>query len=138
MLILEYISTQPPPPRVVRCHNVSQGVQWLSTGPVIHAHACIGSTLYWQLHAEHEAAWNGIKETLYKHPVLQYYHESKALKVSTYAYIYGIGAIMLQETDSEWMPVAYASNSMTTAERNHDQIEKEQLGVVIPRIHCHR
>ena len=42
---------------------------------------------------------------------------------------------MLQKTDSEWMPVAYASNSMTTAEQNHDQIETEQLGVVFPRIH---
>ena len=33
----------------------------------------------WQWHAEHEAAWNGIKETLSKHPVLQYYDDSKAL-----------------------------------------------------------
>ena len=84
----------------------------------------------WQWHAEHEAAWNGIKETLSKHPVLQYYDESKALKVSTDASKDGIGAVLLQETDGEWMPVAYASRSMTAAERNYAQIEKEQLGVV--------
>ena len=84
----------------------------------------------WQWHAEHEAAWNGIKETLSKHPVLQYYDESKALKVSTDASKDGIGAVLLQETDWQWMPVAYASRSMTAAERNYAQIEKEQLGVV--------
>ena len=84
----------------------------------------------WQWHAEHEAEWNGIKETLSKHPVLQYYDESKALKVSTDASKDGIGAVLLQETDGEWMPVAYASRSMTAAERNYAQIEKEQFGVV--------
>ena len=84
----------------------------------------------WQWHAEHEAAWNGIKETLSKHPVLQYYDESKALKVSTDASKDGIGAVLLQETEGQWMPVAYASRSMTAAERNYAQIEKEQLGVV--------
>ena len=31
----------------------------------------------WQWQHEHELAWNGIKETLSKHPVLQYYDESK-------------------------------------------------------------
>ena len=35
----------------------------------------------WQWHAEHEAAWKGIKEILSKQPVLQYYDESKALKI---------------------------------------------------------
>ena len=67
---------------------------------------------------------------LSKHPVLQYYDESKALKVSTDAFKDGIGAVLLQETDGQWMPVAYASRSMTAAERNYAQIEKEQLGVV--------
>ena len=55
----------------------------------------------WQWHAEHEAAWNGIKETLSKHPVLQYYDESKALKVSTDASKDGIGAVLLQETEGQ-------------------------------------
>ena len=42
---------------------------------------------------------------------------SKALKRSTDASKDGIGAVLLQETDGEWMPVVYASRSMTAAER---------------------
>ena len=84
----------------------------------------------WQWQHEHELAWNGFKETLSKHPVLRYYDECKSLKVSSDASRDGIGAILLQETNGEWMPVAYASRSMTTAEKNYAQIETEQLGVM--------
>ena len=90
----------------------------------------LGKDIEWQWNAEQEAAWIGIKEALTKHPVLQYYDESKAIKVSSDASKDGIGAVLLQETKGEWMPVAYASRSMTTAEKNYAQIEKEQLSVV--------
>ena len=84
----------------------------------------------WQWQREHELAWNGIKETLSKHQVLQYYDESKSLKVLSDASKDGIGAVLLQETNGEWMPVVHNSRYMTTAEKNYAQIEKEQLGVV--------
>ncbi|KAK2143360.1 hypothetical protein NP493_4554g00000 [Ridgeia piscesae] len=90
----------------------------------------LGKDIEWQWNAEQEAAWIGIKEALTKHPVLQYYDESKAIKVSSDASKDGIGAVLLQETKGEWMAVAYASRSMTTAEKNYAQIEKEQLSVV--------
>ena len=50
----------------------------------------------WQWQHEHEHAWNGIKETLSKHPLLQYYDESKSFKVSSDASKDGIGAVLLQ------------------------------------------
>ena len=53
----------------------------------------------WQWQHEHELAWNGIKETLSKHPLLQYYDESKSLKVSSDASRDGIGAVLLRD---EW------------------------------------
>ena len=56
--------------------------------------------------------------------MLQYYDESKALKVSSDASTDGIGAVLPQETNGEWMPVANTSRSMTKAEKNYAQIEK--------------
>ena len=84
----------------------------------------------WQWLPEHEKACQGIKHILSSHPVLQYYGERKPVKLSSDASKDGIGAALLQETDGQWMPVAYASRAMTSAERNYAQIEKEQLGVV--------
>ena len=84
----------------------------------------------WQWLPEHEKAWQGIKHILSSHPVLQYYDERKHVKLSSDASKDGIGAALLQENDGQWMPVAYASRAMTSAERNYAQIEKEQLGVV--------
>ena len=77
----------------------------------------------WQWHSEQESARNGIKEILSKHHVLQYYDESKALKVSRVASKDGIAAVLLQETNGEWMPVAYAWRSMTKAGKNYSTIE---------------
>ena len=85
---------------------------------------------YWQWLPEHEKAWQGMKHILSSHPVLQYYDERKPVKLSSDASKDGIGAALLQETDGQWMPVAYASRAMTSAERNYAQIEKEQLGVM--------
>ena len=72
----------------------------------------------WQWLPEHEKAWQGIKHILSSHPVLQYYDERKPVKLSSDASKDGIGEALLQETDGQWMPVAYASRAMTSAERN--------------------
>ncbi len=51
----------------------------------------------------------------------------------------GLGAVILQKKDAKWMPVAYASWSLTPAKRNYAQIEKELLGVVFAceRFYCY-
>eukprot|EP00731_Ephydatia_muelleri_P022771 Em0015g354a len=40
-----------------------------------------------------------------------------------------LGAVLLQEKDSVWKPVSYASRSMSETERRYAQIEKEALAV---------
>ena len=41
-----------------------------------------------------------------------------------------LGAVLLQEHDGNWLPVAFISRAMTSAEKNYAQIEKELLGLV--------
>ena len=60
----------------------------------------------WQWLPENEKSWHGIKHILSSHPVLQYYDESKIVKLSSDASKNGIGAALLQESDGQWMPVA--------------------------------
>lgn len=68
-----------------------------------------------------------LKGSLTREPVLKFYDQDKPLKVSTDASKAGLGAILLQQHDTEWYPVAYASRTMTSVERNYAQIEKETL-----------
>ena len=51
------------------------------------------------------------------------------LKFSADASSYGLGVVLLQEIDSKWQPVAYASCTMSDTERisQHVQIEKKRF-----------
>ncbi|KAK3887563.1 hypothetical protein Pcinc_008269 [Petrolisthes cinctipes] len=59
-------------------------------------------------------------------PVLQYYDLRLPVTLQCDALNYGLGAAILQEGK----PVAYASRSLTSAEKNYAQIEKEMLAIV--------
>ena len=41
-----------------------------------------------------------------------------------------LDAVLLQDHDGTWFPVAYASRVINTAERNYAQIKKATLGAV--------
>lgn len=71
-----------------------------------------------------------VKEELTKPIVLSLYDLKADTKIATDASLYGLGAVLLQETtESQWKPVAYASRSMTETERRYAQIEKEALAI---------
>ncbi|PIK49754.1 hypothetical protein BSL78_13379 [Apostichopus japonicus] len=74
-------------------------------------------------------AWNSIKEILAKEPVLAYYDSKKEIKIAADASQSGLGSVVLQLYGQDWKPVAYASRSMTSAETNYAQIEKELLAL---------
>ena len=75
------------------------------------------------------SAYNQIKEKLTKPTVLALYNVNADLKVSADASSYGLGAVLLQHSDQEWLPVVYASRAMTDTERRYAQIEKEALAI---------
>ena len=80
----------------------------------------------WHGSERQEKALQAIKEKLTRDATLQYYDVEKPLTVSVDASSHGLGACLLQEG----RPVRYASNSLTSAEKNYPQIEKELLAIV--------
>ena len=68
-----------------------------------------------------------VKEEISKPTTLALYDPEAPAKISADASSYGLGAVLLQEIDSQWKPIAYASRSMTDTERRYAQIEKEAL-----------
>ena len=82
----------------------------------------------WQWSHVHEQKC--LKSSLVKEPALKLYDPSKPVKMSTDASKNGLGAVLLQQHDCDWFPVAYASRTMSSTETNYAQIEKETLGAV--------
>ena len=88
-----------------------------------------GATFSWT--QEQEQAWQTLKADMTTTPVLQYYDPRKKLKIACDASKTGLGAVLLQCTsENNWLPIAYASRSMSKAERNYATIEKELLAIV--------
>lgn len=66
-----------------------------------------------------------IKKALSSTPVLRFYNVNEDVKLQADASSYALGAALFQADQ----PVAYASRSLTKAELNYPQIEKEALAI---------
>jgi hypothetical protein len=80
----------------------------------------------WQWSFEHDAALEKLKRAISSSPVLRVYDAAKPSIIQTDASSYGLGACLLQDN----FPVAFMSRTLSEAERNYAQIEKELLAVV--------
>lgn len=87
-----------------------------------------GSKLSWG-EAEEEAFLK-LKEVLTADPVLKLADLSRQFILRTDASGTGLGAVLLQETDGEVFPVAYASKKLSVSQRKYSVIELECLAVV--------
>ena len=81
----------------------------------------------WTWGPDQTRAFEEIKKELTRPTVLALYNPRAPTKVSADASSFGLGAVLLQQSDQEWRPVAYASRSMTDTETRYAQIEKEAL-----------
>ncbi|CAB4028475.1 Hypothetical predicted protein [Paramuricea clavata] len=80
----------------------------------------------WHWTANHQAAFEKIKEIFSTDRVLRYYDFTTPVVLQKGASSKGLGAVLLQDG----FPVAYASRTMTTKQERYTQIEKELLAVV--------
>eukprot|EP00731_Ephydatia_muelleri_P030587 Em0022g101a len=84
----------------------------------------LGKNTAWQWEKAQLEAFEETKKELCKPTVLAFYDPTLPTKVSADASSFGLGAVLLQEKDSVWKPVSYASRSMSETERRYAQIER--------------
>ena len=78
----------------------------------------------WIWDPEQQKSFSQIKTKLTQPAVLMLYNPTAPVKVSADASAYGMGAVLLQQANSGWKPVAYTSRAMSEAEKWYAQIEK--------------
>ena len=71
-----------------------------------------------------------LKVLVTSHPVLKFYNPSLPLCLRTDASTDGLGAMLVQNMDDQWHPIAFASRSLTSTEKNYSAIEGETLSIV--------
>ena len=84
----------------------------------------------WSFDTPQQQAFQELKLLITNSPVLEYFDPKLPIKVSSDANKSGLGATLEQKHGENWFPVAFASRSMTPAETNYAQIEKEILSIV--------
>ena len=84
----------------------------------------------WVWGKSQDQSFEAIKQELAKPTVLALYNLEAKTKVCVDVSTFGLGAVLLQQQQSEWKPVAYASRTMSETKRRYSQIEKEALALV--------
>ena len=75
---------------------------------------------------EYRAAFAGLKNEFKKTIVLPYFNKYKDTILQTDASKKGFGAVLLQDSH----PVYYASQTLTSAEKNYQNLEREAMAAV--------
>uniref|UniRef100_A0A147BN06 RNA-directed DNA polymerase n=1 Tax=Ixodes ricinus TaxID=34613 RepID=A0A147BN06_IXORI len=83
----------------------------------------------WYWGEAQQQAFERTKAALITTPALAMYNPREHLTLSVDASSYGLGAVLLQESQGERRPVAYASRALTETEQRYAQIEKEALAI---------
>jgi len=80
--------------------------------------------------ADTDETFKTLKRLLTSQPLMQYPDFSKLLILTTDASNDALGAILSQGEIGRDLPVAYASRTLSKAERNYPTVEKKLLAVV--------
>ena len=93
----------------------------------------------WHWGRDQRKSFADTKAMLTSSAVLAHYNPDKAIYLSCDASPYGVGAVLshkLEDTSSE-QPIAFASRSLSPAERKYAQLDKEGLAIIfgVKRFH---
>lgn len=90
----------------------------------------LADNVNWNWTVECHSACEKVKEALVSSEVLVHYDPKKPVSLAVDASAYGLGAVISHTIGNDDRPIAYASRTLTSAERNYSQIEKEALAII--------
>ena len=85
----------------------------------------------WKWNDQCTKAFVEAKQKLMEAPILAHYDPNRSLKLAADASAYGIGAVLSHcYKDGSERPIAFTSRTLTVAEKNYAQIDKEALALI--------
>ncbi|XP_055338681.1 uncharacterized protein K02A2.6-like [Paramacrobiotus metropolitanus] len=94
-------------------------------------HSLLKAGVTWEWSKVCEANFNGLKEEIARATFLVHFDPDMPLVLAADASQYGVGAVLCHRfPDGTERPIAHASKTLSPAEKNYGQIEKEALALV--------
>lgn len=85
----------------------------------------------WNWDKDCQQAFDKVKELVTSDLILTHYSTDKPITLAVDASPYGLGAVFSHRmSDGSDKPIAFASRSLSPAEKNYSQIDKEALGII--------
>ena len=92
----------------------------------------------WIWNSDQEEAFRKVKELLKSPRILVHFDSTLPIILSCDASPYGVGAVLSHKTPDGERPIAFASRTLTAAERAYSQLDKEALAIVYGVKHYHQ
>ena len=94
-------------------------------------HRLLRKNSYWNWTPEAQVAFEKTKQLLTSSSFLTHYDESRELILACDSSPYGVGAVISHVMDDgSEKPIAFASRTLNSAERNYSQLDKEGLAII--------
>lgn len=93
-------------------------------------HRLLRKGVPWQWSSQCDQAFKSLKNALLQTTCLCAYDPSKPLVLAADASDYGVGAVLSHIVNGIERPIAFVSKTLTPAQKNYSQIEKEALAIV--------
>ena len=94
-------------------------------------HLLLHKGVSWRWGNSQRHAFESTRNMLHSSIVLVHYDPNRELVLSTDASPYGVGSVLSHRCpDGSDQPIAYASRSLTVAEKNYSQLDKEALAII--------
>ena len=94
-------------------------------------HSLLQTGQPWKWSQSCEDAFQKAKKALVEAPILAHYDPDLPISLAGDASAYGVGAVISHTMpDGTERPVAFASRTLSTSERNYSQVEKEALSLI--------
>ncbi|KAF2890539.1 hypothetical protein ILUMI_15634 [Ignelater luminosus] len=84
----------------------------------------------WEWSKECESIFKDSKTWICSSDVLALYDPTKKLRLTCDSSCYGVGAVLSHVINGEEKPISFASKTLSSAEKNYAQIEREALAIV--------